>query len=247
MAVIIFILGLVIGSFLNVVIYRLPKGESIVRPPSHCPECGHRLKPLELVPIVSYIFLRGKCSNCGIRISVRYPMVELFTAIIFTGNYIMFSDIMNIVAGLVLSSILIALTMIDYDHQILPDSLTLGGLAIGLIFSFIRPGFNALTGISGIFAAGGLLFVVALVSKGGLGGGDIKLMAMTGSFLGPLSAVAAVFLGALIGLIASLPGIITGKLEMKSKLPFGPFLAIASMIFWFWGDIFWNWYLGLIL
>ena len=246
MGVIIFILGLGIGSFLNVVIYRVPRGESIVLPPSHCPNCEEKLDPWELIPIISYIFLKGKCINCGEKISIRYPIIELFTGIIFLLNGIIFDNIIVLAVGLILSSILIVLTIIDIDHQILPDKITIGGLAIGLIFSFIRPDFDIVTSLSGIFAAGGLLFVVALVSKGGMGGGDIKLMAMTGSFLGPLSAVAAVFLGAVIGLIASLPGIISGKLEMKSKLPFGPFLAIASLVFWFWGDIFWNWYLGLI-
>jgi leader peptidase (prepilin peptidase)/N-methyltransferase len=247
MIILIFILGLIIGSFLNVVIYRLPEGESIVYPPSHCPDCGHQLSPRELIPVFSYVFLRGKCKSCGTKISIRYPIIELSTAIIFIINYIYLSDLIVLTAGLIFSSLLIVLTMIDFDHQILPDKLTLGGLAVGLIFSFFRPDLTFIYSILGVMAAGGLLFLIAYLSKGGMGGGDIKMMAMVGSFTGLLIAVSAIFLGAMIALIAHLPGIVSGKTGMKTKLPFGPFLALASLILWFWSEQLFDLYLNLFL
>ncbi|ADO76999.1 prepilin peptidase [Halanaerobium praevalens] len=247
MIFLIFVLGLIIGSFLNVVIYRLPKKESIVYPASHCPNCGHELTPLELIPVFSYIFLRGKCKDCGEKISIRYPIIELFTGIIFIINYIYLSDLIILSAGLIFSSLLIVLTMIDFDHQILPDKLTLGGLGVGLIFSFFRSDISFLFSLSGVIAAGGLLFSIAYLSKGGMGGGDIKMMAMVGSFAGPIIAVSSIFLGAVIALIAHLPGIVSGKTGMKTKLPFGPFLALASFLFWIWSENLFNLYINLFL
>lgn len=247
MAVIVFVIGLIIGSFLNVVIFRVPRNQSIVSPPSHCPECNYKLGVLDLIPIISYLVLRGKCRKCGAVISIRYPLVELITGLIFLLNYILIDDIISILAGFILSSILIGLTIIDIDFKILPDSMTVGGMVVGLILSIFRIDFHILESLAGILLAGGLLFLVAYFSKGGLGGGDIKMMAMVGSFSGPIVAVVAIFLGAVLGLLASLPGIISGNLKMKSQLPFGPFLAIGSMILWFWGEQIFNWYLSLIL
>jgi leader peptidase (prepilin peptidase)/N-methyltransferase len=241
-----FLLGLIIGSFLNVVIYRLPKEESIIYPASHCTDCGHQLSALELIPVFSYIFLRGKCKDCRGKISIRYPIIELFTGIIFIINYIYLSDLIILSVGLIFSSLLIVLTMIDFDHQILPDKLTLGGLGVGLTFSLFRNDISFLFSLSGVIAAGGLLFVIAYLSKGGMGGGDIKMMAMVGSFSGPISAVSSIFLGAVIALIAHLPGIVSGKTGMKTKLPFGPFLALASFLFWIWSDKIFGWYLSFL-
>lgn len=247
MIFLLFITGLIIGSFLNVVIYRLPAGESIIYPASHCPNCGHRLTSLELIPIFSYIFLGGKCKNCKEDISIRYPIIELLTGIIFIINYIYISDLTILIAGLVFSSLMISLTMIDFDHQILPDKLTLGGLVVGLSFSLFRTDITFIYSLLGILAAGGLLFLIAFLSKGGMGGGDIKMMAMVGSFTGPIIAVSAIFLGAFIALIANLPGVIFGKKGMKTKLPFGPFLAAASLILWFYSEELFDLYLSLIL
>jgi len=247
MTFLIFILGLIIGSFLNVVIYRLPEGKSIVYPPSHCPDCGHKLSPLELIPVFSYIFLRGKCKSCRTDISIRYPIIELLTGIIFIINYIYISDLISLTAGLIFSSLLVVLTMIDFDHQILPDKLTLGGLIVGFIFSFFRSDITVIYSLIGVLAAGGLLFLIAYLSKGGMGGGDIKMMAMVGSFTGPIIAVSSIFLGAVIALIAHLPGLVSGKTGMKTKLPFGPFLALASLIFWFWSDKIFKWYISFLI
>jgi len=241
------VFGLIIGSFLNVLIYRLPHGESIISPPSHCPDCDHQLGFLELIPVISYFILRGRCRFCGSKISVRYPLVEFLTGVIFLINYLLLFNPIIIISGLFLSSLLIALTLIDLDHQILPDKLTLSGLGAGLILSFFRPDFSFLSAFLGLVLAGGLLLIIAIISRGGMGGGDIKMMMMVGTFVGPVLAVIAIFLGAAIGLIVSLPGIITGKLQSKSKLPFGPYLALSSLIIWFWGEQLLQWYLNLFV
>jgi leader peptidase (prepilin peptidase)/N-methyltransferase len=247
MIFLIFVLGLIIGSFLNVVIYRLPREESIIYPASHCTNCGHQLSPLELIPVISYLFLRGKCSSCGTKISIRYPLVELLTGIIFILNYIYFSNLIILATGIIFSSVLIVLALIDFDHQILPDRLTLTGIIVGLVFSFFRSDITFVYSMSGILAAGGLLFLIAFLSKGGMGGGDIKMMAMVGSFTGPLISVSAIFLGALIALLAHLPGIVSGSTGMKTKLPFGPFLALASLLLWFYSEKLFDLYLSFIL
>jgi len=171
----------------------------------------------------------------------------LLTGIIFIINYIYISDLISLTAGLIFSSLLVVLTMIDFDHQILPDKLTLGGLIVGFIFSFFRSDITVIYSLIGVLVAGGLLFLIAYLSKGGMGGGDIKMMAMVGSFTGPIIAVSSIFLGAVIALIAHLPGIVFGKTGMKTKLPFGPFLALASLIFWFWSDKIFKWYISFLI
>lgn len=247
MLIFIFILGLLIGSFLNVVIYRLPRGESIVFPASHCPECGHQLGALELIPVVSYLFLQGKCRACASKIAVTYPLIELTTALIFVLNYLYLENLTVLLAGLIFSSLLIALTVIDYQKQILPDKLTLGGLIVGLFLAFFRSDLAMGQAILGLLAGGGFLLILAYLSKGGIGGGDIKMMAMVGSFAGPVIAVTAIFLAAVLALLFALPGIFKGELQLKSKLPFGPFLAAASLLLWFWEDIFFHFYLNLFV
>jgi len=241
------VFGFIIGSFLNVLIYRLPRGESIISPPSHCPDCGHKLGFLELIPVISYFILGGRCRFCGSKISLRYPLVELITGIIFLINYLLLFNPIILFSGLFLSSLLIVLTLIDLDHQILPDKLTLSGMGVGLLLSFFRPEFSSLSALLGLVLAGGLLLIIAIISRGGMGGGDIKMMMMVGTFVGPVLAVIAIFLGAAIGLIFSLPGLITGKLQSKSKLPFGPYLAISSLIIWFWGEQLLQWYLNIFV
>ena len=245
--IIYFVFGLAAGSFLNVVIYRLPRGESIVFPSSHCPECGHELSVIELIPVLSYLIQRGRCRECGEAISARYPLVELGTGLVFVINGYFFDNPVTALAGIFLASLLLVLSVIDLDHYVLPDKLTLTGLAAGLVIAFFRPDSHPLHAVAGVFAGGGFLFVIAMVSKGGLGGGDIKMMAFVGSFLGPVLVMLAIFAGAFFGLIANIPGLISGDVGMKSRLPFGPFLALASIIMWFFGDTLLSWYLNLML
>lgn len=244
-----FLLGLIIGSFLNVVIYRLPREESVVTPSSYCPECEHNLTVLELIPVVSFIIQGGECRECGSSISLRYPLVELSAGILFLLNGYLFlsENLIVMLAGMILISLLIVLSMIDIDHRILPDKLNFTGLALGLFLAFLRPDIQPLQAISGVLAGGGFLLILAILSKGGLGGGDIKMMAFVGSFIGPIQVMIVIFMGAFLGLIAHIPGLIAGNVSLKTSLPFGPFLAVASMIMWFTGDTLLNWYLGLLL
>lgn len=245
--IIFFLFGLIIGSFLNVIIYRLPRGKSIIFPSSYCPDCEHKLTVVELIPVLSFLVQRGKCRECGNSISYRYPAVELFTGLFFVLNNYLRNDFITISAGLFMISLLIALSFIDIDYKILPDKLTLTGLAGGLILAFFRPDLHPLQAISGVLAGGGFLLALALLSRGGLGGGDIKMMAFVGSLIGPIQVLVAIFLGAFLGLIAHLPGIIAGNVNMKTSLPFGPFLAAASLIMWFWGEFLISWYLRLLI
>ena len=241
---VVFISGLFLGSFINVIIYRIPREESIVSPRSRCPECGQKLRILELVPLISFVILRGKCSQCGQNISWRYPLVEFITGFLFILNFMFTAGPWEFVSGLFFIFFTLPLIFIDIDFQILPDRLTLTGMACGLILSFIRPGLNPLMSIAGVLAGGTSLLLVAMITKGGMGGGDIKLLMCTGAFLGPHFALLSIFLGAFLGLLVSLPQMVRGQLGLKSKLPFGPYLVIAALILWFWGaeiiGIYWH-------
>lgn len=230
-----FVLGLFFGSFLNVIIYRLPRDESIVSPRSHCTECGHKLTLRELIPLLSYIFLRGRCSQCKSSISLQYPLIELMTGLLFLVNGFWAANIWVLISGFIFILLLLPLAVIDIKHKILPDKLTLTGMACGFILSFISPHISPLEAMAGVLAGGGALLLVALVSRGGMGGGDIKLMLLIGAFLGPIFALITIFLAAFLGLLAALPAIITRNLGLKSRLPFGPFLALAAYILWYFG------------
>lgn len=253
------ILGLVIGSFLNVCIYRLPRNISIIRPPSACPVCSARIKPWDNVPVLSYIFLRGRCRGCGERISIRYPLVELMNGIFYLAAFNLFGLGWHLPFFLLFLSAMIVITFIDLDFQIIPDEITLPGIIIGLVSaSFVLPdpfniqpsalslsvvGFkNSLTGL---LLGGGLYFLIAVLSKGGMGGGDIKMMAMVGAFMGWKAVLLTTFLGSLTG---SLVGIFLMAFKgkgRKTKIPFGPFLALGSIITLFYGGEILRWYLGI--
>ncbi len=239
------LLGLIVGSFINVLIVRIPRGESIIHPGSRCPECGHDLKAFELIPVLSFIMLRGKCRECGSSIPLRYPLVELTAGLMFLGNWYLAAELVELISGMVLITLLLPLSVIDLREQILPDKLNLAGMAAGLALSFFRADFTPLASISGILAGGGFLFALAFISRGGIGGGDIKLMLFTGSFLGAPLALISIFLAAILGLIASLPSLFRGRLGLRSKLPFGPFLALAALILWYYGSELLSFYLQL--
>ena len=241
-----FVIGLMFGSFLNVVIYRLPRGESIISPRSHCPDCGHKLTLLELIPILSYIILGGCCSQCDSSISLRYPLIELLTGALFVVNVLLAVNVGSLISGLIFILFLLPLAVIDFDHKILPDKLTLTGMACGFILSFFSPHISPLESVAGVLAGGGALLLIAVLARGGMGGGDIKFMLLIGSFLGPVFAIITIFLAAILGLMAALPGIISQNLGLKSKLPFGPFLALAAYILWYFGPELINMYLQVL-
>ena len=231
---ILLILGLIIGSFLNVVIYRLPNNKSIVSPPSSCGSCGHRLGALDLVPVLSYIFLKGKCRHCGERISIRYPLVELLTGGLFALLFWRFGLSFDFVRFAVLSCILVSAAFIDIDHRIIPDKLNLFGIVTGLVFIFLPDSLTIKNALLGLVVGGGLLLLVAVISRGAMGGGDIKLFAVIGLFLGLEKTIVALFLTFLLGGIAGIILIATKIKSRKDYIPFGPFIGIGAFIAIMW-------------
>lgn len=218
--------GLLFGSFLNVVIARIPSGESIVTPPSHCPRCGHRLNALDLVPVLSWMFLRGRCRYCREAISIRYPLVEILTAALFAGVFWRWGVSYDTLAGWLLVIILVSTSFIDLDEGIIPDVITIPGVAIGLGISLVTIGF--FPALWGALAFGGLLFVTAVISNGGMGGGDIKLAAVIGAFTGLPGAAITLMLSSLLGALFGIGLMAAGRGGRKTPVRFGPFLAVAA-------------------
>jgi leader peptidase (prepilin peptidase) / N-methyltransferase len=253
-----FIFGLLIGSFLNVCISRIPKGESIVKPPSHCTNCGTRLQPLDLVPVFSFLFLRGKCRHCGVKISARYPAIELLTALTFVLLFYRYSISMDFLASAFLTSILIAVFFIDVDHRIIPDGLVLTGLAGGLlliVYNLFQPvqiygDRNWWNPVVGILAGSGFLFLVALLgmliykTDDAMGMGDVKIFAPIGIFLGWKMTLVALFISIFLGGIFSLVLLITGVKGRKSTIPFGPFIVAGTFVTLLWGWDIIHWYIS---
>ena len=237
LGVFVFVLGLIVGSFLNVVIFRVPNGESIVRPPSHCGNCGTRLRSIDLIPVVSYIILKGKCRYCKASISMRYPLVELFTGVLFYMGYIFLGLNWEILFYFIYVSLLISITMIDFDHQIIPDGLVIFGFIISIVENIVNVGLlgidiRIMDNIFGLLAGGGIFLIIALVSKGGMGGGDIKLMALLGFIFGLESIIMIAMIAFIVGAIISIVLLITKIKTRKEPIPFGPacaFRAIASV------------------
>ncbi|MGI6227559.1 MAG: prepilin peptidase [Peptococcales bacterium] len=244
--IIAFIFGITIGSFLNVCIYRLPRGESIVRPPSHCAVCGYQLKAWDLVPILSYIFLHGKCRNCEVEISLRYPLIELLTGLMFTFVVYKFGFNVSALFYSLFVAALIVVTFIDLEHFLIPNSVVIAILVLGIgLHIFIRPFsiFNALMTFLGV-----ILFFLAfqILSRGGLGGGDVKLSGVLGLWLGWPDTALAIFLGSLVGMIISLAMIALRVKKRKEPIPYGPYLVLGTLIVLFAGEKIWQWYLNLI-
>jgi leader peptidase (prepilin peptidase) / N-methyltransferase len=238
--------GAIIGSFLNVVIYRVPLGQSIVSPPSRCRKCGYSLQWFDNIPIVSWLLLRGRCRKCGVSVSWHYPAVELITAVLFVLVVWLTPPGPVVLARLLLVCILIALFGIDLEHQILPNSITLPGIVIGFVFSlFGPPGWK--DSLIGILLGGGILYGIAWGyylwrREEGMGMGDVKMLAMLGAFLGwqavLVTLVLASFSGAIIGVIL----MSTQKGDMKFALPFGTFLALGAVAAMFAGEPLIAWY-----
>ena len=235
------IFGLIVGSFLNVCIYRLPRETSIVSPGSSCPSCGMAIRFYDNIPVISYLVLRGKCRRCGASISIRYPVVELITAFLFCAVYLKAGLSWTSLALMLFSALLITLSLIDLEFQIIPDILSLGGIVAGFVFSFLRYGFGYKDALLGIFIGGGILFVIAygyqlITKREGMGGGDIKLLGMIGAFCGLKGVIFSLVAGSLLGTIVGIPLMVMQKKDMKYAIPFGPFLSLAALVFVFFGD-----------
>ncbi|PRX31140.1 leader peptidase (prepilin peptidase)/N-methyltransferase [Orenia metallireducens] len=246
-SVIIFILGLIIGSFLNVVIYRVPEGESIVFPASHCPNCQTNLKIRDLVPVVSFLFSGAKCRYCKEKISWQYPLVELLTGIIFLLLYWKYNLNIQFLSYLILSSLLITVSVIDFKYLIIPNQINYFGIIIGFILSIFFLNQSIYSVLLGILIPAAILLLIAIISKGGMGMGDVKLIAMVGAFLGAKYGVAAIFLGAFIGSVVGGGLMLTGVKGRKDRIPFGPFISMGALVMVLWGDEIINWYLNFIM
>ena len=241
-----FVFGACIGSFLNVCIYRIPEGKSIVYPPSACPQCGYVLRFYDNIPIISYILLRARCRRCHIHIPMRYPLVELMVGLFAVCAYLKFGLTLEALVIYLLISALIVITFIDIDHHIIPDAISLPGIPIGFAASFFSPAITYVESLVGILVGGGSLLLVAWVyslitHKEGMGGGDIKLLAMIGAFVGWQGVLLTVFLSSAIGTFCGLLVMIRSGKNMKLAIPFGPFLSMGAMIHIFFGKelIFW--------
>jgi len=268
----VFLIGLVIGSFLNVCILRLPHGRSIVTPPSHCPGCKKGIRFYDNIPVVSFLVLRGRCRNCGEHISWQYPLVELLNGLLYVWIVQEFWISGEALLLMALCSSLIVITFIDFDHQIIPDVITLPGMLVGLTLApFFMPAlgdplpfhldrvlpqavpyltafFNSLIGL--VLGGGPLLAIgwtwEKLRKVEAMGGGDVKLMGMVGAFLGWKNALLTIMLGALAGSVIGIALIIFTKHKMEKVIPFGPFLAVGAIAALFYGSDILSWYLGFI-
>ncbi|HBE44072.1 MAG TPA: prepilin peptidase [Deltaproteobacteria bacterium] len=245
----VFLLGSVIGSFLNVCIFRIPREKSIIHPPSFCPQCEKPIKFYDNIPIVSYVLLKGRCRSCGVKIPFRYPFVEFITALLFLILYMQFGLSFEWFVNIFFLCLLIIISFIDLDFKIIPDILSIGGLGAGLFFSFFRPLFKHLEPVIriqdaflGVVIGGGVLFAIAFIyqfftKKEGMGGGDIKLLAMIGSFCGIRGVIFSLLAGSLFGTIVGIPLMIAKGGDTKYAIPFGPFLSLGALLFILKGDM----------
>ena len=238
-----FIFGAVVGSFLNVCIFRIPAKASIIKPLSQCPHCHHPIRFYDNIPIISFILLRGKCRDCGGKISWRYPLVELITALLALLLFLQFGLTLKFLAFFIFTAVLIVITFIDLDHQIIPDILTLPGIPIFLLLAIFVVKVPWLEALIGLLIGGGMLFAIAFIyqiitKREGMGGGDIKLLAMIGAFLGWKSLIFILLFSSFSGAIVGIAAMIIKKQDMKYAVPFGPFLSAAAIAYLFWGDSF---------
>lgn len=242
-AFLILILGAIFGSFYNVIIYRLPLKQSIVYGSSHCTNCQTTIKPYDLIPILSYLILRGKCRNCKASISLRYPLIELITAFCFYLVYHVLGLSYELIIGLILASLLIIIAMIDIDTMEIYDRFHIFILVLALINLFITP-LPLLEHIIGFFIISLPFYIIAHIT-GGIGGGDIKLIAVSGFLLGYKATLIAFFIGIVIGGVIAVYLLMTKQKERKSMIAFGPYLCIGIYFAYLYGNQIFNWYLGL--
>ena len=245
-----FVFGALVGSFLNVCICRLPKEESVVFPPSHCTRCDYRIRWYDNIPMLSYALLRGRCRRCGETISLQYPLVEFINGGLTLALFLKFGPSFAFVVLFLLCSALVVVTFIDLEHQIIPDVITLPGIVIGFIASFFIPGFGWLNSLIGIVAGGGSLLLVAygyqaITKKDGMGGGDIKLLAMMGAFFGWKAILFIIFSASLVGSVTGISLMVARKRDSSLAIPFGPYLASAAVLYIFYGKPIILWYLNM--
>lgn len=236
------IIGLILGSFFNVVALRVPENLSIVKPRSACPNCHHKLTALELIPVISFLIQKGKCKKCHSKISPIYPTFELLTGILFVYSFYHFGFTTELIVSLTLISMLTIIVVSDIKYMIIPDKVLFFFTLLFLIeriFIPMQPWWNPILGVTVGF---GLLLLIAIISKGGMGGGDIKLFALLGLVLGWELVLLAFFMSTLFGTIFGLIGLLIRKVERGKPMPFGPYIALGTIVTYFWGENLIHWY-----
>jgi len=241
------ILGAIVGSYLNVVVHRVPLGLSTVKPRSRCPYCGGGIRARDNVPVLSWLWLRGRCHCCNAPISARYPTVEMLTAVAFAACAIRFGQSWGLLVSLLFVSLLIALGLIDFDHFLLPDKITLPGIVLGLALTGVSPLTTLLDALLGVVTGAGLLILLInfwywIREEEGMGLGDVNMLAMIGAFLGWQGVLITLLLAAFSGAFFGLGAMLFRKLEMKSSLPFGVFLTLGAFATLFFGEVVANFY-----
>jgi len=248
-AVVVGLFGLIAGSFVNVVIHRLPRGESVAFPGSHCPACGTPIRPYDNVPVLSWLFLRGRCRVCRAPISARYPAVELANAVLWVAAFLRAPGWADFASGAFLCSACLALLAIDAEFRILPDRITLTGTAVGLALSFLSRVRSPASSFAGAaIGAGGLWLVAFLYEKWkkveGMGLGDVKMLGMIGALLGASGVVIAVLLASVAGSLVGLALMAARRGSLQTALPFGVFLALGAVAAFFWAPVLIELYRG---
>ncbi len=246
-----FIVGTLVGSFLNVCIGRIPAGESIVRPRSHCPLCGALVRSRDNIPILAYFLLGRRCRDCGAPISWRYPAIEALTGLLYAWVVLAMGPTAETLVALGFVSALVVITFIDIDHQIIPDVISLPGIVVGLGCSLAGFGPRLLDSFIGVLLGGGMLWAVAagyerLRGQEGMGGGDIKLLAMVGAFLGWRNVLVTLLVGSLSGAVIGIVVLQRRGDDATLPIPFGPFLAIGAFVALLYGTPLSEWYLGIL-
>lgn len=238
------VVGLLIGSFLNVVIARVPERRSLWRPGSSCPACGTAIAWFDNVPILSFVVLRGRCRACATPIPWRYPIVEAATAGLFGAAGLVFGPTADGVVAAALLAMLVALTAIDVERQLLPDVMTLPGIVLGILASLATGRVSLADSLLGVVVGGGLFLIIIVASGGGMGAGDMKLAAMLGAFLGWQVVLLSILLAVVVGGVLAIGLMASGLRGRKDPIPFGPFLATAGAVGLFWGERMLGWYLS---
>ncbi len=241
-----FIFGSIVGSFLNVVIYRVPRSKSIVKPPSHCPSCGTRLKWYDMIPVLSYLILKGKCRYCHSNISIKYPLIEAITGLVFLLIGMKTGWSIKFVSYIIFSSFLIVVAFIDLFDGVVPDIIVIPGAILGLLFNLFYGKNPFLQSLFGVVAAAIFFGLIIVFSKGGMGEGDLTLGLMIGAFLGLKLTVAAIIIAFVIGALGGLFALLFLKKNKKDTIPFGPYLSVSAFVVLLYGYQILNFYFKMI-
>lgn len=247
-----FLLGCCLGSFYNVVIYRVPLKQSIVRPGSHCPRCGKGIAAYDNIPVLSFLLLGGKCRHCGARISLRYPLVEVVSGLFAFLLFRRYGVHPQFVIEFVFVSLLLIIAFIDLDTFLIPDVLSWPGILLGFVSSFFTPRLAWTDSLLGIVIGGGLFYLIGIGfmrirHKEGLGGGDVFLLAMIGAFLGWHGVLFTILVSSVTGMIIAVPFMLRSGKGLGLAIPYGPFLAFGAVCYVFWGRLFYEWYFSDLL